>query len=512
MEDSPLGPRPGGMTELEERLLAASVHNRLFKQRAESVTIGRYRVLGRLGQGAMGVVYSALDEQLDRRIAIKLLQTGRGRGEARERLRREALALGRLSHPNVVAIHEIGEAEGQLFVAMELVEGVTLQAWLMERPRRVAEVLAAYVQAGRGLAAAHAVGLVHRDFKPENILIGSDGRVRVVDFGLARQAFDTTNSHTTAHHDGPLDGALTATGALLGTPAYMAPEQAGGDVAVDARSDQFSFCVALYEALYGERPFGGATFDAYLAEVAAGRVRRPTPGRRVPRTLRRALLRGLRHVPGERWPDMHTLLARLSTRSRARGPVAALVVVCVLGLAWWLVARARVDEQATREAVAQARVDAFAGELTALLGAEEVAGAERRIADLVASPEIRSTEAAAGLWLRWAGLLAAQERPSAPAWAHAYARTRDAEVRREALLGLARSFHGQHDSTGLAHALALISAEAPELADTPEVQAMRFKIAAHHRDLAEAQRLAAGAGPEALAVAPVLAALRRSRQ
>jgi len=514
MEDSPLPPRPGGMTELEERLLAASVHKRLFTQPAEAATIGRYRVLDRLGQGAMGVVYSALDEQLDRRIAIKLLHAGRGQvhGEARERLRREALALGRLSHPNVVAIYEIGEARDQLFVAMELVEGVTLQAWLTERPRRVTEILAAYVQAGHGLAAAHAVGLVHRDFKPENVLIGRDGRVRVVDFGLARHAFDETTSHAVAPQHGRLDSALTATGALLGTPAYMAPEQAGTAVRVDARADQFSFCVALYEALYGERPFGGATLEAYVAAVAAGDVRPPTPGRRVPRQLRRALVRGLRSAPDERWPDMHALLATLTAQSRVWVPaVAALVVAFALGFAWWIVAPPRADEQGAREAVARARVDAFAGELTTMLAAHEVASAERRIADLVASPEVRSTEAAASLWLRWAELLAAQDRPSATAWAHTYARTRDAEVRRTALIGLARSFHRQRDTTGLAHALALISAEVPELAGTPEVRAMRFEVAAYHRDLAQALRLAPDAGPEALAIAPVLAALARGR-
>ena len=180
MNDLPRPARPGGMTELEERLLAASVHRRLFSRPAEIVTIGRYRVLGRLGQGGMGVVFSAHDDQLDRRVAIKLLHAGRGQvgGEAHARLRREALALGRLSHPNVVGVYEIGEAAGQLFVAMELVEGVTLQAWLGERPRGAAEIVAAYAQAGQGLAAAHAGGLVHRDFKP--------------DTGLASQALENS--------------------------------------------------------------------------------------------------------------------------------------------------------------------------------------------------------------------------------------------------------------------------------------------------------------------------------
>ena len=170
MERSPLPPRPGAMTELEERILAAAVSRRLFSQPGAPARIGRYHVRERLGQGGMGVVFSAHDDQLDRPVAIKLLHASRGQvtGEARERLRREALALGRLSHPNVVAVHEFGEAEGQLFVVMELVVGVTLQTWLGERPRAVAEIVAVLTQAGQGLAAAHAVGLIHRDFKPKS--------------------------------------------------------------------------------------------------------------------------------------------------------------------------------------------------------------------------------------------------------------------------------------------------------------------------------------------------------
>jgi serine/threonine protein kinase len=244
-------------------------------------TIGRYVVLRRIGAGGMGVVFAAYDPQLDRRVALKLLRTGigLGEGEARARLVREAQAIAQLSHPHVVAVYDVGTAVGgDVYIAMEFVEGDTLTSWLRAWDRTWREVVAIFLDAGRGLAAAHAVGLLHRDFKPDNVLVGADGRVRVTDFGLAR-------SLMAAAEDGELQPTpelaalrvtLTATGAVMGTPRYMAPEQlAGKDVS--AAADQFSFCVALYEAVYGVHPILGDT----AAKMLEGGARmRPPPENR----------------------------------------------------------------------------------------------------------------------------------------------------------------------------------------------------------------------------------------
>jgi tetratricopeptide (TPR) repeat protein/predicted Ser/Thr protein kinase len=255
--------------------------------------VGRYVILDRIGAGGMGVVYAAYDPELDRRVALKLLRTDRFAAPGHLRLLREAKALARLTHPNVVAVHDAGTFGDQVFVAMELVEGETLRQWLAEGTRSWREVLDRLLAAGRGLAAAHAAGLVHRDFKPENVLLGRDGRVRVVDFGLAKALADAAEEELPApDSSGVLASPLTEWGAVLGTPAYMAPEQIRG-IAADARSDQFSFCVALYEALYGERPF----------EAPAGT--------KVPGWLRAVALRGLKADPEERYPGMDDLLRDL---------------------------------------------------------------------------------------------------------------------------------------------------------------------------------------------------------
>ncbi|HTM20129.1 MAG TPA: serine/threonine-protein kinase, partial [Kofleriaceae bacterium] len=203
--------------------------------------VGRYLIEARLGMGGMGVVYAARDPDLDRRVAIKLLRSGAV--EAGARLLREGKALARLRHPNVVAVHDLGLHRGDVFIAMELVDGTTLRTWW--EARRQGEVLAVLVDAGRGLAAAHAAGLIHRDFKPENVLVGRDGSVRVTDFGLAR--LDGADGEPDAALAativaGAVSAGLTRTGAVVGTPAYMAPEQHQGK-AIDARTDQFAFCV-----------------------------------------------------------------------------------------------------------------------------------------------------------------------------------------------------------------------------------------------------------------------------
>jgi hypothetical protein len=266
-------------------------------------TVGRYVILDPVGAGGMGVVYAAYDPELDRRVALKLLSPGRSGGEpGRLRLLREAQALARLAHPNVVTVHDAGTFGERVFVALELVEGETLRRWLRAEPRPWREVLARFLPAGRGLAAAHAAGLVHRDFKPENVLLGQDGRVRVADFGLAKA----------------LEEPEEAWGAAPGTPAYMAPEQRRG-MAADARSDQFSFCVALHEALYGERPSA-----------------RETPaGTQVPGWLRDVVLRGLKANPEERYPAMDDLLRDLErdpAAVRRRWLAAAAIVILAGGL------------------------------------------------------------------------------------------------------------------------------------------------------------------------------------
>jgi serine/threonine protein kinase/tetratricopeptide (TPR) repeat protein len=393
-------PAPGDALPLRGRALAPGTR------------IGRYVVDRELGAGGMGVVYAAHDPELERVVAIKLL---RGGGDPRlgDRLRREAQAMAQLAHPNVVAVYDAGAFDDRVFIAMEYVGGETLARWLTA-PRRAREILEVFGAAGAGLAAAHAVGIVHRDFKPENVLIGKDGRVRVGDFGLARAAGErsaagepgepepTSASPSPAGEPGepaangaspsPADeparlaptaraprrpaGALAAAadptaptsalagaadptapigalassaaradrdravddltrpGMLLGTPGYMAPEvHRGGDA--DARSDQFSFCVALYTALCGERPFAGDTLDALVANVQAGRLREPRV--RLPRRVRAALARGLSVDPAARFASLDGLLAQLAP-PRRRGRV-TVALAAALAASVWLIAR-----------------------------------------------------------------------------------------------------------------------------------------------------------------------------
>ena len=220
----------------------------------------RYVALSTLGAGGMGMVQAAFDKQLGRKVALKFLvgEPGLEAQRATARLQREAMALAKLSHPNVVTVHDVGVLDGEVFVAMELVEGATLRAWLAAKKRSLPEIVGALLQAGEGLAAAHAVGLLHLDFKPDNVLVGDDGRVRVTDFGLARAFSDGARLERT---EGALEqGAsgnltLTRAGVRAGTPAYMAPEQRLGHEATE-RSDVYAFCITLHEAVTGQRPSG----------------------------------------------------------------------------------------------------------------------------------------------------------------------------------------------------------------------------------------------------------------
>ena len=274
--------------------------------------INRYVVEHELGRGGMGVVLAAYDPELHRPVAMKLVRPEQNDPEGRARLLREARAMARVAHPNVVTVFDVGEGpDGQVFVAMELVDGMSLRATL-HTPRPLAKTLDLFVQAAKGLAAAHAVGLVHRDFKPDNVLVGRDGRVRVTDFGLVRGLGDGGEAPLTLAKGTP----LTATGALLGTPAYMAPEQHVGAPA-DARADQYAFGIALFEALVGVRPFPtaslAATSDAKLKEQ-----RLPWPASSpVPAEIRAAVDRALARDPDKRHPSMNDLIAILERASRS---------------------------------------------------------------------------------------------------------------------------------------------------------------------------------------------------
>ena len=315
-------PQRSGSFEHERVIKTA--RQRLFG-RGRMPQIGRYRIERRLGAGGMGEVYLAHDDDLDRKVAVKRVLGAVG-SSAREqqRLRREARALARLSHPNVVQIYEIGEHQRCTFLAMEYVDGLTLGAWLDEEPRPWRVVLERFLAAGRGLAAAHEAGLVHRDFKPDNVLLSSDGSVRVADFGLALAGEEPRASASESTRV-PLSPRtrLSVTGAVLGTIRYMPLEQLRGEQ-VDARSDQFSFCVALYESLYGAPPFSLASSLARLDDLARGVPATPNPkhgsrsGPRPPARLWRVIRRGLSKDPAERWPDMATLLVQLESVTRRR--------------------------------------------------------------------------------------------------------------------------------------------------------------------------------------------------
>lgn len=307
--------------------------------------LGHYVLLEKLGAGGMGEVFAAYDPRLDRKVALKLLRSGTlSAQEGRARLLREAQAMARLQHPNVIAVHDVGVLGERVFVAMEYVEGETLAEWLRgQRPWD--EVVRIFTAAGNGLSAAHRAGLVHRDFKPENVLLGSDLRPRVVDFGLARQSTATPSpAADVAPADTSLSSKLTRDGAVMGTPGYMPPEQING-LATDARSDQFSFCVALWEALYGTRPFSGATLSQHAKEIAAARFAPVPADTQVPDWVHDALVRGLANNPADRWPDLESLLRALKPRARAnprrRLFVAGLICFSLLGIGYGLWTRQR---------------------------------------------------------------------------------------------------------------------------------------------------------------------------
>ncbi|RYZ35121.1 MAG: tetratricopeptide repeat protein [Myxococcaceae bacterium] len=346
-------------------------------QRLASRQVGRFLPLKVLGQGGMGVVYAAYDPDLDRKVALKLLRVKGGHEQleqGRARLLREAQAMARISHPNVIPVFEVGQWDHQVYVAMALVDGGTLRDWTKAKPRTWQELLDKYLAAGRGLEAAHVAGLVHRDFKPANVLVGKDGRVYVTDFGLARPMGevdddeDGERARPVDSDEAPLlNSQLTQAGLVMGTPAYMSPEQFRGEL-LDSRSDQFSFCAALYRALYGIRPFdpdelsrvasqlrprGGPSDEPGVTEAVVAQVLPPSPiqepprDTKVPAWVRRALMKGLSLEPRDRFRSMAALLEALAQREkralrnrRVGAAVAASVVLGVAGGAVWSRSRA----------------------------------------------------------------------------------------------------------------------------------------------------------------------------
>jgi len=271
-------------------------------------SIGRYRIDRRIGAGAMGIVWLAHDPALDRPVALKHLRDVETPGEL-DRIQHEARAAAAVVHPNVVTIYDVGTANGRVFVAMEYVDGESLAQWLAT-PRSWRVVLDVLVQAGRALAAAHGAGIVHRDFKPDNVLVDRQGCVKVVDFGIA------TAVESPGIPSGPASGGGTTTTRWLGSPAYMAPERHAGERG-DTRSDQFSFGVTAFEALWGVRPFAGESVPEVVASICDGRLVRPPRGP-VPSPVQQAVLRALATRPDDRHVDMDTLVRRLHRARRGR--------------------------------------------------------------------------------------------------------------------------------------------------------------------------------------------------
>ena len=306
--------------------------------------VGRFVIVDTIGRGAMGVVYRAYDPQLDRRVALKFVEHGGGTtadSRSTAEIEREARAAADLAHPNIVTVYDVGMHGDRMFLAMELVEGSSLRHWLQRPGQTWRAVTTMFAAAARGLAAAHSHGIVHRDFKPDNVLVGADDRPRVADFGLARPIEGWT-AREIAREGASDDRALTdsngstpsTVATVCGTPAYMSPEQfEGGQVGPAA--DQFAFCVSLYEGLWGQRPFAGKGVQALAAAVLDERPRPPPSGHRVPRRLYEAVLRGLSRDPEARFDSMETLADTLDDilaargRRRVRGGMAAVGIIAV---------------------------------------------------------------------------------------------------------------------------------------------------------------------------------------
>jgi hypothetical protein len=293
---------------LLEELVATPARTTAVAIAIGTILDGQYRIERLLGQGGMGTVYLARDLRLERDVAVKVGTVVSA--SALQRIEREAVAIAKLSHPNVVVAHQVGEVDGRLYIAMEYVDGGNARQWRTAKPRSWREVALLYAGAGDGLAAAHAAGFIHRDFKPDNVLVSKDERPRVADFGLVRASTASSDAADAAASASPLEVGITRVGAVLGTPPYMPPEQLAGRE-LDARTDQFAFCASVWEALFERRPFDGET-EAEIAEAIATTI--PTPPEHapsVPRRLVAALRRGLAADREARWPSLQPLLDEL---------------------------------------------------------------------------------------------------------------------------------------------------------------------------------------------------------
>ncbi|MCH9688115.1 MAG: protein kinase, partial [Deltaproteobacteria bacterium] len=383
----------------------------------EGAKVGRYDILERVGSGGMGVVFRARDPELRREVAVKLLKAERATGQAavkrRKRLLREARAMAQLSHPNVIPVYDVGEYGNGLYVAMEYVVGANARQWLKSVRPPWRRTLGVFRAAGRGLAAAHNAGLVHRDFKPANVLVGDDGRVRVLDFGLARALVDEPEPDLEVSGpipDEPETGAhwsetLTADGTILGTPVYMAPEQYAGKIA-DARSDQYSFCIALYEALFEQLPFPRGSIKQQARAKYKGEIREPASESPVPRRLYYVLRRGLAPHPEDRFASMPALLRELRAVNedpprrpawRTWVPVAAvagvtLVLLLIAGLTREPAVAAAPECTPAAEALAGAWDPSVRQQTQQAFIDSSVAGADARFEEVASRLDARATQ------------------------------------------------------------------------------------------------------------------------
>ncbi len=490
-----------GVGQVDSERVAAALARTEAKLLGASTTTppdyGRYVFLKELGAGGFGRVDLAYDPDLDRKVALKQLLRGASsralEDGGREALLREAQTLAKLRHPHIVSVYgvqELTSAKGRksLSIVMEFVEGVTLREWLSAEERPLKTILRVFIEAGRGLQAAHEAGIIHRDFKPDNVLIGLDGRARVADFGLAAEGLQIGGRDVTLDDD---DGRLTLAGAILGTPRYMAPEQRRGD-RLDPSADQYSFCVTAYEALYGAHPFAGAEPGAKASGPPAGPTAWIWP----------ILWRGLSEAPEDRYASVAELLDALGRdpvqlrRRRLRNlgivltsaAIAALLIIAGLALKrrWQ---RAAIENEASRVyGSVEARIERA-------LASREDDEVERIFSAFVAEPLYAETEAVGRAWLDRAQRLAASgelERARVAA-ATAYTRGQTSDQRRAALLTLGRVFERDFDWSGLAALLDLLDREGPgDAAEDAERERLRGAAAFGQRDLQRAAELDVG--------------------